>query len=55
MVPGLTEGLKMLGKGGKATFWVPGKLGYKGKGVPQAGIGPLETLVFDIEILDITD
>lgn len=52
-VKGFAEGLRMLGKGGKATFWIPGKLGYGGRGVPQAGIEPMETLVFDVEIIDI--
>ena len=53
MIKGFAEGLKMLGKGGKATFWIPGNLGYGGRGVPQAGIGPMETLVYDVEVLDI--
>lgn len=52
-VKGFAEGLRMLGKGAKATFWIPGDLGYGGRGVPQIEIGPMETLVFDVEILDI--
>lgn len=52
VIPGLREGLKMLGKGGKATFWIPGQLGYGGHGAQSAGIGPMETIVYDIEILD---
>lgn len=53
MISGLEEGLKMLGKGAKATFWIPGKLGYRGHGVEQFQIGPMETIVFDVEILDV--
>lgn len=51
LVPGMCEGLALIGKGGKATFYIPGKLAYGVKGVPQAGIGPMEMLVFDVEVL----
>lgn len=53
VIPGFKEGLLMLAKGGKATFYIPGNLAYGPTGVPQAGIGPNEMLVFDVEILDI--
>lgn len=52
-VPGFSEALCMLGKGGKMTVVIPAELAY---GVNGAGdkIGPNQTLVFDIEIEDIT-
>jgi FKBP-type peptidyl-prolyl cis-trans isomerase len=53
MVPGFTEGLLMLGKGGKATLYIPADLAYGIDGVPQANIGPNSTLVFEVEVLDI--
>ncbi len=53
-LPGLKEGLKMLRKGAKATFWIPGNLGYGGHGAPAAGIGPMETIVYDVEVVDVT-
>lgn len=53
LVPGLREGLKMLGKGGKARFWLPGELAFRGHGIPEAGVGPMETVIFYVEILDI--
>lgn len=53
LIPGFREGLTKLSKGAKATFWIPGDLAYKGHGAPSANIGPMETLVFDVEILDI--
>lgn len=53
VVPGFGEGLKMLGKGGKATLYIPGNLAYGAKGMPQAGIGPNAMLIFDIEIVDV--
>ena len=53
VIPGFAEGLKLLGKGGKATLYIPGNLGYGAQGAPQAGIGPNATLVFDVEIVDV--
>ena len=52
-VPGFAEGLQLLGKGGKAIFYIPGKLGYGVQGQPYAGIGPNQTLVFEVEIAEI--
>jgi FKBP-type peptidyl-prolyl cis-trans isomerase len=51
-IPGFNEALTMLAKGGKMTVIIPGELAY---GLQGAGsmIGPNETLVFDIEILDV--
>ena len=53
VVPGFREGIMLLGKGGKATLYIPGNLAYGPNGQPQAGIGPNEMLVFDVEVLDI--
>ena len=53
VIPGFAEGLKMLGKGGVATLYIPGELAYGVNGIPQAGIGPNQTLIFEIEILDV--
>ncbi len=53
VVPGFREGLMQLAKGGKATLYIPGNIGYGVNGQPQAGIGPNEMLVFDVELIDI--
>ena len=53
VVPGFAEGLKLLGKGGKATLYIPGKLGYGAQGQPAAGIGANQTLIFEVEITEI--
>jgi FKBP-type peptidyl-prolyl cis-trans isomerase len=50
LIPGFTEALKMLKPGAKATFYIPGKLGYGTNGVPQANIGPNELLIFELEV-----
>ncbi len=51
VIPGWTEGLKHLKKGGKIELVIPPDLAYGQNGVP--GIPPNSTLVFDVELLDI--
>lgn len=53
VIPGFAEGLKLLGKGGKATLYLPGNLAYGIDGVPSVGIGPNEMLIFEIELVEI--
>lgn len=52
VVPGFREGLMLLGKGGKATLYIPAELGY-GEAGAGSDIGPNEMLIFDVELLDI--
>ncbi len=49
---GFQEGLMMLGKGAKATLYIPGKLAYGADGIPQAGVGPFSTVIYEIEITE---
>lgn len=51
VIPGWTEGLQKIAKGGKIRLYVPPQLAYGDDGRP--GIPPASTLVFDIEILDL--
>lgn len=51
VIPGWTEGLKHIKKGGKIKMVIPPDLAYGPNGVP--GIPPNSTLVFDVELLDI--
>lgn len=51
VIPGWTEGLKHIKKGGKITLVIPPDLAYGKSGVP--GIPANSTLVFDVELLDI--
>ena len=51
VIPGWTEGLQKISKGGKIKLYVPPQLAYGDDG--RAGIPPASTLVFEIEILDI--
>ncbi len=50
-IPGFTEGIGLLKKGGKAKLIVPPDLAYGSKG--NGIIPPNSTLIFDIQILDV--
>ena len=52
VIPGWTEGLQKIGKGGKIELWVPANLAYGDDGRP--GIPPGSVLIFSVDILDIS-
>lgn len=52
-IAGFEDGVKQIGKGGKARVYIPSMLGYGMQGAPPS-IQPYENLIFEIEILDIT-
>jgi len=51
VIPGWTEGLQHINKGGKIKLYVPPQLGYGDDG--QGSIPPGATLVFEVELLDL--
>jgi FKBP-type peptidyl-prolyl cis-trans isomerase len=51
VIPGWTEGIQKINKGGKIKLYVPPQLGYGDEG--SGRIPPGSTLIFEVELLDI--
>lgn len=51
VIPGWTEGIQKINKGGKLKLYIPAPLGYGEEGTQ--GIPPNSTLVFEVELLDV--
>lgn len=53
VIKGWTEGLQLMPVGSKYTFYIPADLAYGANGSGQ-NVGPYATLIFDVELIDIT-
>ena len=50
VIPGFSEGLQLVGKGGKINLWISPDLGYGDRDLPKIPAG--STLVFEVEVID---
>ncbi len=53
VIPGWSEGIRLMPVGSKYKFWIPANLAYGDQVPPGAPIPPNATLVFDVELLDV--
>lgn len=53
VIPGWTEGLQKIAKGGKIKLYVPHSLGYGEQG--SRDVPPMSALVFEVELLDVRE
>ena len=51
VISGWTEGLQLIGEGGKAQLYIPSELGYGANG--SGSIEPNSTLIFDVELVQV--
>lgn len=52
VIPGWTEGLQLMTEGAEYRLFVPSELAYGERGAGSV-IGPNETLIFDVELLEV--
>jgi len=52
IIKGMSEGLTLIGKGGKIILFIPSRLGYGSEGSGNT-IPPDKLLIFEIELIDI--
>lgn len=53
VIPGWTEGLQLMEEGAKYKFFIPGRIAYGQNPPPRSPIGPNETLIFEVELLEV--
>jgi FKBP-type peptidyl-prolyl cis-trans isomerase len=55
VIPGWTEGVQLMREGDKYRFFIPPDLAYGERGIPGGEIGPNQALIFDVELVSVTN
>lgn len=53
LIPGLKEGVKLIGEGGKLTLWIPSSMAYGSAGSAQKDIKANEMLRYEVELKEV--
>jgi FKBP-type peptidyl-prolyl cis-trans isomerase len=53
LIPGLREGVKLVGQGGRLTLWVPSSLAYGSMGNNDKGVKANEMLRYEVNIVEV--
>ncbi|HET8866635.1 MAG TPA: FKBP-type peptidyl-prolyl cis-trans isomerase, partial [Gracilimonas sp.] len=53
VISGWTEGLQLMSEGAKYEFYIPSNLAYGAQPPQGSPIGPSETLIFEVELLEV--
>ncbi|HZH95412.1 MAG TPA: FKBP-type peptidyl-prolyl cis-trans isomerase, partial [Flavisolibacter sp.] len=54
MIRGLDEGIRLLKEGGRGRIYIPSTLAY-GAQPPSPDIKPFENLIFDVQVVSVSD
>jgi len=55
VIQGWTEGVQLMSEGDKYRFFIPSELAYGPAGTPGGPIGPNEALIFDVELIKVSN
>ena len=55
LIKGWQQGLQLMSEGDKWLLFIPPSLAYGEAGAPPGGVGPNETLVYEVELVDVKD
>ncbi|HAP44569.1 MAG: hypothetical protein A2087_04580 [Spirochaetes bacterium GWD1_61_31] len=53
VIDGFAEGIQLMPIGSKYRIFMPSSLAYGPEGTPDGAIGPYQTLIFEVELIDI--